>query len=42
MLERPALQQMLTDIEAGRIDLVVVYKLDRLSRGMVRVRRVGR
>lgn len=29
---RPALQQMLTDIDAGIIDIVVVYKLDRLSR----------
>ena len=31
-LNRPALQQMLTDIDYGIIDLVVVYKLDRLSR----------
>src|SRR6266581_9449853 len=31
-LERPALQQLLSDIEAGRIDCVVVYKVDRLSR----------
>lgn len=29
---RPALQQMLKDIQAGGIDTVVVYKLDRLSR----------
>ncbi len=29
---RPALQQMLADITAGNIDVVVVYKLDRLSR----------
>ena len=29
---RPALQQMLADIEAGTIDVVIVYKLDRLSR----------
>lgn len=29
---RPALQQMLADIDAGLIDIVVVYKLDRLSR----------
>ncbi|MBX3679411.1 recombinase family protein [Cognatazoarcus halotolerans] len=33
-LERPALQQMLADIDAGRIDRVVVYKLDRLSRSL--------
>ncbi len=29
---RPALQQMLADIQAGRLDMVAVYKLDRLSR----------
>lgn len=33
-LERPALQRMLTDIAAGLIDSVVVYKLDRLSRSV--------
>lgn len=31
-LERPALQEMLWDIEAGVIQCVVIYKLDRLSR----------
>lgn len=31
-INRPALQQMLTDIDYGIIDTVVVYKLDRLSR----------
>ncbi|WP_367114035.1 recombinase family protein [Roseicyclus sp.] len=30
-LERPALQQLLTDIEDGLVDVVVVYKIDRLS-----------
>src|SRR5690348_9655906 len=34
-LERPALQQLLTDVEAGRIDCVVVYKVDRLSRSLL-------
>src|SRR5215216_4484595 len=33
-LERPALKQLLTDIEAGRIDVVVVYKIDRLTRSL--------
>lgn len=33
-LERPALRQLLADIEAGRIDLVVVYKIDRLTRSL--------
>lgn len=34
-LERPALQKMLADIEAGRIDIVVVYKVDRLTRSLL-------
>ena len=34
-LERPALQRLLADIEADRIDVVVVYKIDRLSRSLM-------
>jgi DNA invertase Pin-like site-specific DNA recombinase len=34
-LERPALQQLITDIEARRVDVVVVYKIDRLSRALM-------
>ena len=34
-LERPALQQLLTDIEEGLVDVVVVYKIDRLSRSLM-------
>src|SRR5713101_4087913 len=34
-LERPALQKLLRDMEAGRIDCVVVYKVDRLSRSLL-------
>src|SRR4051794_27692406 len=34
-LERPALQRLLADIEAHRIDCVVVYKVDRLSRSLL-------
>ncbi len=34
-LERPALQRLLRDIEAGRVDVVVVYKIDRLSRSLM-------
>ena len=34
-LKRPALQRLLGDIEAGAIDCVVVYKIDRLSRALV-------
>ena len=33
-LERPALKRLLVDIEAGRIDAVVVYKVDRLTRAL--------
>jgi len=33
-LERPALKRLLDDIEAGGIDIVVVYKIDRLSRSL--------
>src|ERR1700746_3003304 len=33
-LERPAAQRLLTDIRAGRIDIVVVYKVDRLNRSL--------
>jgi DNA invertase Pin-like site-specific DNA recombinase len=34
-LERPALQRLTADIEAGRVDIVVVYKIDRLSRSLM-------
>ena len=34
-LERPALKRLLTDIEAGGVDVVVVYKIDRLSRSLM-------
>ena len=34
-LERPALQRLLRDIEQGRVDVVVVYKIDRLSRSLM-------
>jgi site-specific DNA recombinase len=34
-LERPALQRLLTDIAAGHIDCLVVYKVDRLSRSLL-------
>src|SRR5229473_3902846 len=33
-LERPALQRLLKDIDAGRIDVIVVYKIDRLTRSL--------
>jgi hypothetical protein len=34
-LDRPGLQRLLADIEAHRVDLVVVYKIDRLSRALM-------
>ena len=34
-LERPALKRLLADIEQGRIDIIVVYKIDRLSRSLM-------
>ena len=33
-LDRPALQRLLRDVEAGLVDVVVVYKIDRLSRSL--------
>jgi DNA invertase Pin-like site-specific DNA recombinase len=34
-LERPALKRLLADIEQGLIDVIVVYKIDRLSRSLM-------
>lgn len=34
-MERPALKRLLADIEAGQLDVVVVYKVDRLSRSLL-------
>src|SRR5271155_3133406 len=34
-MERPALQKLLVDIRERRVDLVVVYKVDRLTRSLV-------
>ena len=34
-LERPAFQRLVADIEAGKIDVLVVYKVDRLSRSLL-------
>ena len=33
-MERPGLKRLLKDIQAGKIDIVVVYKIDRLSRSL--------
>ncbi|WP_338928763.1 recombinase family protein [Roseomonas mucosa] len=34
-LERPALRRLLADIEAGLVDVIVCYKIDRLSRSLM-------
>ena len=34
-LDRPALKQLIQDVEAGLIDVIVVYKIDRLSRSLM-------
>ena len=33
-VDRPALKRLLADIEAGRVDIIVVYKIDRLTRSL--------
>src|SRR5512144_3411062 len=39
-LERPALQRLLRDVENGRIDVIVVYKVDPLSRSLIDFARI--
>ena len=39
-MERPALRTLLDDVEAGRIDVVVVYKIDRLTRSLADFARI--
>lgn len=34
-LQRPGLQQLLEDIREGLVDVIVVYKIDRLSRSLI-------
>ena len=34
-VERPALKRLMADIEGGKVDAVVVYKVDRLSRSLL-------
>src|SRR5437588_7902650 len=33
-MDRPALQQLMADLTAGRVDTIVVYKIDRLTRSL--------
>ena len=39
-MERPALQRLLSDIDQGRIGIVVVYKIDRLTRSLTDFSRI--
>jgi DNA invertase Pin-like site-specific DNA recombinase len=39
-MDRPGLRQLLTDVEAGEIDVVVVYKVDRLTRALADFARI--
>ncbi|MFN4261611.1 MAG: recombinase family protein [Gemmataceae bacterium] len=39
-MDRPALRRLMADIEAGKIDAVVVYKVDRLSRSLLDFARI--
>ncbi|MCC7409992.1 MAG: recombinase family protein [Phycisphaeraceae bacterium] len=34
-MDRPALQRLLADIDGGKVDCIVVYKVDRLSRSLI-------
>ena len=39
-MERPALQDLLADIKSGKVDVVVVYKIDRLTRSLMDFARI--
>ena len=39
-VERPALKRLLTDVESGEVDCLVVYKVDRLSRSLLDFARI--
>src|SRR6202022_2806994 len=39
-MERPALQGLLADIRAGRIDILVIYKADRLTQSLANFARL--
>ena len=34
-LERPALRRLISDIESGRVDVIIIYKIDRLTRSLL-------
>jgi site-specific DNA recombinase len=39
-LERPALKRLLNDVSAGKVDIIVVYKVDRLTRSLADFARI--
>lgn len=39
-MERPALKQLLADVEAGLVNCIVVYKVDRLTRSLLDFARI--
>jgi DNA invertase Pin-like site-specific DNA recombinase len=39
-MARPALRQLLTDVDAGKVDVIVVYKVDRLTRSLADFARI--
>jgi len=39
-MERPGLKRLLADVEAGRVDTIVVYKVDRLTRSLADFARI--
>ena len=39
-IERPALQKLLADVRTGKVDVVVVYKIDRLTRSLADFARI--
>lgn len=39
-MERPGLKQLLAEVEAGRVDIIVVYKVDRLTRSLSEFARI--
>src|SRR3954469_1472889 len=39
-MERPALKDLLEDIRGGRVDIVAVYKIDRLTRSLMDFARI--
>lgn len=39
-MDRPAFQQLMTDVESGKVDCIAIYKIDRLSRSLLDFARI--